>query len=161
MGELLDRHYQREILTTLQNVYPHTADIEGTWGEQNDNRLLVNLSYLSEHGLVDFITATSISGYILMISAKVTAKGMDFLANDGGLGAILGVVTVKLHEDTLRQLLIDKILAADGDGTTKASLVAKIKEIPSEALGAFTEKALDAGLDHLPDLLDKIRGWIF
>ena len=36
---------------------------------------------------------------------KITAKGVDFIRDDGGLSAILSVQTVKLHEDTLKELL--------------------------------------------------------
>lgn len=160
MGELLDRDFQRHIMSELQGQYPHAVNVEKSWGKQGDNRLLVNLSYLSEYGLVDLTTLRPMSGDIIMNTARVTAKGMDFLADDGGLGAILGIVTVKLHEDTIKALLIQKIEAASGDEGVKASLIAKIKNIPSDALGAVTTHALDKGLDNIPNLLALIGSWL-
>lgn len=160
MGELLDRAFQRYLLTELRDVYPKPADIRRSWGDQPDNKLLVNLSYLHEHGLVNFHSAAMMSGDIHMHSAKITAAGMDFIADDGGLSAILGVVTVKLHEDTIKALLIEKVQASDGDKSVKESLVAKIKELPSEGLGTLTQRTLEAGLDHVPDLLGSLSRWL-
>lgn len=160
MGELLDRGLQHQILNQLRDIYPHQGTVQKLWGTQSDNSLLVNLSYLNEHGLIDLTTKTLMSGEILLGFAKITARGMDFIANDGGLSAILGVVTVKLHEDTIKALLIQKVEAADGDATVKAKLIAKIKDIPSESLGTVTQRALDAGLDLAPDLLGSLSKWL-
>lgn len=160
MGELLDRAFQRELLEDLRNLYPQPADLKRTYGQQTDNRLLVNLAYLDEHGLIDFKSQSFMDGTIGLHSAKITARGMDFIADDGGLSAILGVVTIKLHEDTIKALLIQKVEATDGDATVKASLIAKIKAIPSEALGTLTQRALDEGLDHAPDLLGSLSKWL-
>ncbi|UVK45701.1 hypothetical protein BPNPMPFG_001261 [Mesorhizobium sp. AR07] len=84
------------------------------------------------------------------MQASITAKGLDFIADDGGLGAILGVVTVRLHGDTLRELLISRVESSDEDDTVKQKVVAKLKDIPGEALGALVTKALDASLASLP-----------
>ena len=53
-----------------------------------------------------------LGGKITWGGARITAKGIDFLEDDGGLSAILGVVTVKLHADTLREMLAKKIDAS-------------------------------------------------
>jgi hypothetical protein len=152
MGELLDRGFQRQLLMELRDVYPHKIDVLQHWGSQSDNRLLVNLSYLAEHGLIEFSTRTLVSREIFMGFAKITAVGMDFVADDGGLSAILGVVTVKLHENTVRDLLVANVTASDTPTSTKEQLIAKIKGLPTDALGSLTEKALDAGLASIPNL---------
>ncbi|HCO54679.1 MAG TPA: hypothetical protein DIT93_06630 [Pelagibacterium sp.] len=153
MGELLDRDFQRYLLNELAGLYPQSADIKRSFGDQTDNRLLVNLQYLHEHGLVDFKFTEFMSREIQMHSAKVTARGMDFLADDGGLSAILNVVTVKLHDDTIRDLLINRIDQAPGDPTVKAKLIDRIKSLPAEALGKLTMDGLDAAMAKAPDLL--------
>jgi hypothetical protein len=156
MGELLDRAFQRELLHDLQALYPQPADIQRSYGTQPDNRLLVNLAYLDEHGMVDFKWNKFISGDIQMHSAKITARGMDFIANDGGLSAILGVVTVRLHEDTIRALLIEKVASSEADETIKSRLIDKLKDLPSDALATVTTAALEAGLGQMPDVI----GWL-
>lgn len=158
MGELLDRDFQRYLLNDIASVYPQAADIKRSYGEPSDNRLLVNLSYLHEHGLVDFKRTEFIDKSIKMHSATITARGLDFLAGDGGLSAILNVVTVRLHEDTIRDLLIQRIEAAPGDASVKQNLIAKVRELPAEALGKLTIDGLDAALRKTPDLLELLRG---
>lgn len=156
MGELLDREFQRRLLSELQEIYPHRADVLRSWGAQSDNRLLVNLTYLHDHGLVELSSKAMMDGSIHMAFAKITAAGMDFIADDGGLSAILGVVTVKLHQDTIRDLLISKINAAEAPASTKEQVIAKIKALPADALGTLTQKALDAGLSNIHNL----TGWL-
>lgn len=101
-----------------------------------------------------------LSGEYPIHSATITARGIDFISDDGGLSAILGVVTVKLHEETIKALLLDKIDQAEGDETVKASLKAKIKAMPSEALSTITQHALESGLEQIPNLLGWLSKWI-
>lgn len=152
MGELLDRAFQRQLLTELRDIYPKPADVQRSWPDQVDNRLLVNMSYLAEHGLIEIKTSSYHSGEIALHHAKINARGMDFIADDGGLSAILGVVTIKLHEDTIRDLLISKVQASDAETSVKDHLVAKLKALPADALASITEKALGAGLDRMPNV---------
>ncbi|RBO89675.1 hypothetical protein [Pseudochrobactrum asaccharolyticum] len=154
MGELLDRGFQRQILIALQSAYPRSVKPTEMFGEQADNRLLVNLAYLDEHDLIDLTLSTFMDGEITLDAAKITAAGMDFIADDGGLSAILGVVTVKLHEDTIRQLVIDKIQKADGDQSVKSALIDKVKSLPAEALGKLAVDGLGTAISKAPDALN-------
>lgn len=70
--------------------------------------------------------ATS-AGQNFRLRHYLTAKGLDFIADDGGLGAILGDVTVRLHGDALRDLLISRVQSSGEDETVKAKVVAKLK----------------------------------
>ena len=93
-----DRKIQRQIFETLRTAYPKRVDTRSmtfsdTVGE--------NLAYLEEHGLVDAKWA----GNFAVANAKITARGIDFLSDDGGLSTILDTVTVKLHSDTIKELL--------------------------------------------------------
>jgi hypothetical protein len=54
----------------------------------------------------------SISQSFIFQGAKITAKGLDFLADDGGLSAVLGTVTVRLHADSIKELLLAKVEAS-------------------------------------------------
>src|SRR3546814_3666053 len=83
---------------------------------------------------------------------KITAKGIDFIADDGGLGAILNVQTIRLHEDSIRALLIKQVEASDVSQSVKERLVDKIKSMPADGIGTLTEKVLEAGLKALPNV---------
>jgi len=155
MGELLDRSIQRDLLRSLADRYPQQAFMKDL-PDFGGNTRAVNLAYLQEHGLVTVQWYASMEGRE-PIAASITAHGLDFLTDDGGLGAILGVVTVKLHDDTIRRLLIDKIEKADGDKSIKDQLIAKVKELPADALGSVAMTGLGAALDQAPNLLSLLR----
>jgi hypothetical protein len=160
MGELLDREYQRHILRTCANEYP-TFLQSGRFGEEaRSNRLLVNACYLHELGLLSAKVTTLTSGEMVLTGMVITAKGLDFLQGDGGLSAILGVVTVKLHDDTIRQLLISKIESSDADQSIKGKLIEAVKEAPAEALKTITQRAVEEGLRNLPNALPLIQTWL-
>ena len=65
------------------------------------------------HGLVSFKLTRFLSGAYSIDYVKPTEKAFDFLAEDGGLSAVLGVVTVRLDSETLRELVSLKIDKAD------------------------------------------------
>ena len=150
----LDRNLQHKFLSELYKVYPDSitydyyinAAIAQTTGviEAEEDALFVlkqsaNLQYLAEHGLVVFGDKTFITAIV-----KITAKGIDFLMDDGGLSAILGVVTVKLHSDTIQALLDAKINEANIPPEEKSRLKGILSKMGDVALAKFTEKAIDA-----------------
>ncbi len=75
-------------------------------------------------------------GFIQLGAASITAAGLDFLADDGGLSAILGVVTVKVHADTIRDLIAAKIDTADLPVEKKSALKKQLAALPETALRA-------------------------
>ncbi|WP_195714688.1 MULTISPECIES: hypothetical protein [Neisseria] len=150
----LDRNMQHEFLSELYKVYPDSTThdyyintaIAQTNGviESEDDVLYVlkqsaNLQYLAEHGLVVCEDKTLITATV-----KITAKGIDFLADDGGLSAILGVVTVKLHSDTIQALIAAKIDQAEIPDEEKGRLKTELGKIKDTALSTLTENAINA-----------------
>lgn len=112
-----------------------------------------HLCYLEELGLVK-VSGVPLHGFRAIHGVKITAKGIDFLADDGGVGAILSVVTIKIHEDSIRLLIsqrIDASALAEGD---KDSLKATLKSLPGEGLKHLMTKLVDASLDSLPKTID-------
>lgn len=103
----LDRARQRQVLEALASCYPSYGNDFFAVGEESNE--VANLWYLREHELIEASLDQTLGGSFIFSGARITAKGLDFLADDGGLSAILGTVTVKLHADTIRELLIAKI----------------------------------------------------
>lgn len=156
MAQVLDRDFQLELLSKLSEVYPQIPNMRRLFGadwEDRHTEIVRNIRYLHEHGLVEAVWSQPMSGDLQLVSAQIGARGLDFLAGDGGLSAILNVVTVKLHDDTIRDLLINRIEQASGDPTIKAKLIDRIKTLPAEALGKLTMDGLDAAMAKAPDLL--------
>ncbi|MBX4992311.1 hypothetical protein ABID08_000742 [Rhizobium binae] len=153
MGELLDRTFQHRILTALAETYPRQARLQEIFPDEPDNRLVVNVHYLHEHELLSAQFAKSMSGHVALGYATITAKGLDFLQDDGGLSAILGIVTIKIHEDTVKQLVIDQVEKSPADSGVKKKLIDQIRGLPAEGVKVMTVEAIKLGLGKAPDLI--------
>jgi hypothetical protein len=150
--ELLQRDLQRQMLFTLSEIYPDIADLQRAFGEYDGRQVSYNLAYLEEHGLVAINWVSSISDPNVASSGRITAAGIDFISDDGGLSAIFNVVVVKLHEDTLKRLLIEKINQSQTEEGVKQSLIKKLKELPAEAMQQLTLQAFETGIQNLPNI---------
>jgi hypothetical protein len=150
----LDRALQKILLTKLAESYPEEVNGHDLGFEP---KITANLFYLREHGLITGQVPNVIGRPMLFISATITANGMDFLADDGGLTAILGVVTVKLHDETIRDLIAARIQDSDLPPEQKTGLIDQLRELRGESIKHLTMKLLDAGLDNLPAALPLIQ----
>ena len=125
---LLDREMQLAILTELSETYPSSVNIS----EKYD--------YGSEPHL-----------------ASITHIGMDFLADDGGLSAILGVVTIKFEAEQFRTILESMILSSNLPTERKQTMIDALRELPAESIKHLTTRIVDAGWDNLDSLMTIIQ----
>lgn len=162
---ILDRELQRKLLTNLSEVYPFRYDFskDFQYGSVDYEKAVANLYYLQSHGLVtdkSVFVSQSLGGrgQVQFGSAEITHKGMDFLADDGGLSAILGTVTIKFETEQLRAILAAKIMSSDLSSERKNTMVDAIKQLPAEGLKHLTMKIVDVGWDNLDSLMALIQG---
>ena len=148
----IDRTIQKEILERLSECYPERCRDIFKDGGTNDNIKIANLLYLQEHGLVDAGLSQGMGGEYGSSGSKITAKGLDFLADDGGLTAVLGTVTVKLHADTIRDLLEVRIDNSSLPEEEKSRLKNRLSSISSEALKSITKTLVEKGIESLPNV---------
>ena len=92
------------------------------------------MHYLMEHELIEGLIGNSSSCQGEVRTAKITAEGLDFLEDDGGLSAILRTVTVKFDPDDLRQLLAAKINQIDLPAPQKKTLTDRLQDLPADLL---------------------------
>jgi len=154
----IDRTLQLQILKLLADTYPQTAPLDQI--DVDEKSLLANLYYLYEHKLILGTFTETLDGHAEFIAPQITAAGMDFLADDGGLSAILGVVTIKLHEESIRQLLIERVGRADLPEEERSSLLRVIRNLPRQALGKVTEKLLEQGADQILAEAPRLYTWL-
>jgi len=160
----LDRDLQRKILVGLRELAPYGSDrIEEDLNllDYERNKLITNLLYLEEHGLIrhglerqDYVGGEP--AYFQHQPAQITADGLDFLEADGGLSAILGVLTVRLHDDTIKTLIEAKILESDLSPADKQKFSARLRSLPADATKHLVMKLLDLGLEKSPAALGAI-----
>ncbi len=157
----LDRELQRKILLACEEIYPAYADpgkLAEACGSPDANVFVATLAYLAEHGLIACtITHYQSNDPPRASPCAITARGLDFLADDGGLTAILGTVVVKLHAETIRDMLLAKAEASALPAPEKSALRKQIKDLPAAVLRTLTTRAAQEGLAHVPDLWHWIR----
>lgn len=73
------------------------------------------------------------------------------------LTAILGVVTVRFHADTVKALLLDKIETSDIPKEEKSRLKKHLATLSGEAWKEAGKYLMQQGLHHLPDAV----GWLY
>lgn len=151
----LSRELQREMLEHLRDCYPDGSDEVVNLGDHE--QCTGNLYYLRELSLVTLLDSEYISGERAIHLATITAKGLDFIEDDGGVGAILGTVTVKLHEDTLRQLIEAKVQASDLPAEQKSGILKALREAPGETTKQLITKLVDLGMENAPRAIPLIQ----
>ena len=159
--EKLDRGYQRQILQAAANEYPQALLVQGEreLAGRQGTAIEVNCAYLAEHGLLDIGWVGSMDSGRNVFSVRATAKGMDFLAADGGLSAILNVVTVRLDAESIRAIFIERVNKAKDDASVKGKVLDEIKALPADSMKELATAALKFGLDRVPDL-SQILAWL-
>lgn len=142
--EFPNRALQLEMLRRLKEAYPNPVNVQ-LW---KDPGLAANLHYLHEHELANVIFSARISAEAKPLQAKLTAKGVDFLQQDGGLSAILGVVTIKLHDDTIKSLIEARIMQSDLPQPDKHRYLDALRDLPAESTKHLVMRLVDMGLDQ-------------
>lgn len=166
---ILDRDLQLELLRKIADCYPFTwIDFDKRPNSEDYLNIAINLNYLKGHGLLSedaTIVRPSTSGngggVILISKPKITEKGLDFLKDDGGLSAILGVVTVRFEADTIRTILQLKVNQSDLSPVDKQRLRGVLQELPAENIKHLSTKIVDVGWDNLGSLMNLIQSSLF
>lgn len=157
----LDRELQLKLMQDMADSYPFPVKfLEYQHETPEYYKVAINLYYLQSHGLLTEnsvamrLNFTGIGGGDIFINKpSLTSKGVDFLANDGGLSAILNVVTVKFEADTLKAILENRINQSDLAPDDKKSMIDSLRELPAESIKHLTMKLLDEGLENLPNAI--------
>lgn len=161
---ILDRQLQKELLEKMSSTYPqhYALDKDYAYGSSEYRRVTTNLFYLVQHGLIEPCSLMKTSGFggysnLQIECPTITHKGMDFLADDGGLSAILDVVTVKFHEESIKQILEARISESDLPPEHKKSMLHSLQELPAESIKHLTLKLLDKGFDNSSSAIQIIQ----
>lgn len=160
---LLDREMQLAILTELSEVYPSYIELDGRYEFGTDlyRKFIANLAYLEAHKLISeksVLVSRMIGDYSAQPGrSSITHTGMDFLADDGGLSAILGTVTIKFEAEQFRTILESMILSSNLPNERKQTMTDALRELPAESIKHLTTRIADAGWDNLDSLMTIIQ----
>jgi len=145
------------ILQMAEAAHPQRVDLVTELGVECD-AAIVEILYLRDHGLIDI----HVSGYMgssepSLTPAAITTAGLDYLADDGGLTAELGALTVKIHAETLQQMLELMVLRSDLDPPQKQKYVDQLRQLPAETTKHLAMKAVDAAIQQSGKLLPLLQ----
>lgn len=144
------------ILDILNETPSKRASLQAALGDAIDDAI-PEIEYLKFHGLIDVDISVYMDGEVDITPAKITPKGRDFLHKGRSIGSQLNVVTVRLHEDTIRDLLVAQVRASDAEDSVKAKLVDQLKALPAEAVSKLAEKALEKALHYMPNAIQWLQ----
>ena len=136
-----------EQVNEITNLYPDT------------DSFMANLLYLHQHQLIVSGLKPSSEGYVLVNRPAITHRGIDFIRDDGGLGAILNVQTVKLHDSTIIALE-DIIRVANIPEEQRKGLISKLRELPADAIKHLTLQLLTPAVLHPQAVIQSIEKFL-
>ena len=154
----LDRGLQLSMLKQLEVEFPAVTDVQ-SW-PPDPASVTRNLAYLHEHGLVEVEMAEWMNGPPAAVTAKITARGLDFLATDGGLTAVLGVVTVRIEAESIRALIAARLDQADVPPEQKSKLKKHLDTMSAEALKTVTTRLVEEALAYSPSAIRLLHTWL-
>ena len=167
----IDRAVQLQILQNLAEVYPNGIyPLKACFDEATELEVIIaNTKYLHEHGLVasgfadrEFSDMKISERWSEPRETFITAAGIDFLRDDGGLGAILGVVTVRLESATIMALVANRIeQAQDLNHDEKTHAKTLLQSAGDQAIRKFVDMVMEKGLQAIektPQLIGMLQG---
>ena len=156
----INRDRQNEILEILHKFYPEpTREVVRPQEELLD---CATILLLEEHGLVKAGLTRKLDGEYMWVAqgTVITAKGIDFLADDGGTSAKINTITVKIHTDSIKAILEAKLDQSDLPVEKKNWLRNQVNTMSDESLKIVTKSLVQKGLDHIPDLYKWLQGLV-
>lgn len=161
---ILDRKLQLELLEKMSSSFPEYYDFteEYKFGTEQYKQVVANLYYLQLHNLIEersTLRSNASDGLkrLQIHLPTINQNGMDFLADDGGLSAILGVVTIKIDPEQYRQILITRVQESNLPTEQRHQIVAALQSLSYENIKHLSTKFVDLGWDNLGSLMQLIQ----
>lgn len=152
MEPLLERDYYIDVLQKLAETAPdHMGSVEWFQEKANENlkKYIVNLQYLEQKWLVVSHIIRSVDGkYSCAFPPELTADGWDYTSQEGGVRANIDTITVKIHENTLAQLIYAINQSQNMDQPLKDRLVSAAKSLPEKAMSSLVTQLIGVALSH-------------
>lgn len=165
---ILDRTLQRSMLEKMSDAYPEYYDFQNDYDYATDEykKAVTNLYYLMQHNLVEsrsVLISKSMDGIKRpqFGAPTINQNGMDFLANDGGLSAMLNVTTIRIDTEQFRLILESRIRESNLPLEQKNQIISALQSLPSESIKHLSTKVVDLGWDNLDALMQLIQNSLF
>ena len=159
----LNRKLQLSILEELKNEYPTLYPVQLLSCYDDNKHFHGNIFYLLEHNLIEgekHYPREKAHQTPVLYTVKITARGLDFIENDGGLRAILEKITIKLDADDLNEILTTFIdNNKEITPNEKSKIRNFIKSASTDGLKIVYKRLINLALDNpkaVADLFQKL-----
>lgn len=157
-----ERQQQQELLVILNEAYPAPVfppALKQVFTDITDHQLAALAAHLDELGYVEagIHISSDGKGRARLVRAKITARGRDYLKEDGGLTAERDTLTVRIHASSIREILTAQIERSEIESSAKEKLIAQVKSLPVKALEEAVNKLAQEGLNRLPNAIDWLQ----
>lgn len=148
--------FREQWLNVLRRMQPYgmdyIADINVFSGVDRE-ALFRALSYLDAHGYIQNHCQQMMDNGWTWGGAQLTATGLDYLSEDGGLTAEEKVIIVKLDEGTIKALMCSAVERSSAPDAEKTTLKQRIKSMGAAALKDLIPDLVSKGIENAPDLI--------
>ena len=122
----MDRDLQRSLLEAAASDYPRGVLPPDVQNFDEEDHLAAQLAYLDGHGLIESGMQIGVDGHISFGPYSITERGLDFLADDGGL------------------TLLDDLVPANQMAERAAHRVVGVKQVRRDDVGAHQIETVEA-----------------
>lgn len=147
MGKM-DPARLRALLEQAAEAYPEGVQLGGSPPLPHPDTIAAEIRYLEQHGLIEKARINFMGGPPWH---EITAQGIDFLSDDGGLSAVLGVITVRFEAETMRALLIARAEADDSEPTVREHVLAQLRALPASTIQQMSQAAVAEAIRQMPN----------
>jgi|GEM_PF-1303667 len=151
----MDTEIYKKILGVLADAYPVPvagASLLRELADVEKKVVIQEVAHLQELGMLTAAIHISSDGAnkCTLGTAKITAKGRDYLKPDGGLSAELNTLLVKVHAQTIKDILNAQIELSELNSSTKSKLKEAVKNLPAHTLQEVVTGLVQRGLESSP-----------
>lgn len=151
------RDLWRQILAHLQPLPNGELDLEDAFPGEHVDILAAHVRYLADCGLVvsgfeprDTLGADS--NWIQKTETMLTARGHDYLSDDGGLTRELGTLVVRMDEEQVKAMLSDRVEQSTLPAAERSRLLTALRNAPAKALETLVAEVTKKGVESLPNV---------
>lgn len=152
-----DQALKEEILQAAAETYPASCEAD-QWNTTLDkDTVTTTISYLVDHGLVTGTPRKRMDEIASYADVKITSAGFDYISEDGGLTAELGVVTVRIEAETIQALVTAQIEMTDATRQEKNLLRQQLQALSKEGHQRLANQLIHLGLEAAPRSIEWLK----
>ncbi|WP_062208363.1 hypothetical protein [Aureimonas sp. AU12] len=158
MTEILDRNLQGRVLGQLAPLFPAGLQVWDLLEDEDRGAVTAALVYLEQHRLLTIDWMDDPDGDRTPVFATISALGLDFLSDDGGLRGFRDRKSVRLKDADLRELLTGRIRHCEEEEDDRERLIAELARMPNEGLRDIALDLIRLGLANHSVAIGMVKG---